>query len=164
VHSSVGGFSGCAVFVSFNGGATWSPPKKLDCGKGFGDPWLAFGSKGDVFLVGLDDPSNALVWRSSDGGLTWSDPSRLPGTAFDHPSIVVDRTDSSSNGTIYVLAAQAIRDKAGRVLNPVGIARSTNWGQPFEQPVHVMPTNLRHQAGVPVVLRDGTVAFSFMDF
>jgi len=164
--SIVGGFTGVAVFVSFDGGDTWTPVRSagLHDLAGFGDPWLAFGRNDDVFLVGLDDSSNALVWRSMDGGLTWSEPSPVPGPPFDHTSIVVDRTSTESSGIVYVLAAQSTRDKDGSILNVVALARSTNYGESFEETLQVLPTNLKYQAGVPVVLPDGTVVFSFMDF
>ena len=34
----------------------------------------------------------------------------------------------------------------------------------FEDPLALSPTNLKYQAGMPAVLRDGSVAFSYFDF
>lgn len=172
--SIVGGFTGVAVFVSRDGGQTWRSIRSagmhdLD---GFGDPWLAFGPDGNtVYLVGLDDPSNAVVWRSGDGGLTWSEPSKVPGpgsrpAAYDRPSVVVDQTTAASRGTVYVLGASAVRvdDEHSRSLSAIALSRSSDQGESFEAPVLILPTNLRHQAGMPVVLSDGSVVLSLFDF
>lgn len=171
--SIVGGFTGVAVFVSFDAGDTWRSARvagmhDLD---GFGDPWLAFGLDGDVYLVGLDDPSNAVVWRSVDGGLTWSEPSTVPGpesrpAAYDHPTIVVDQTTTTSQGNVYVLGTPVVRDDddPSLSLTAIALSRSSDEGRSFEAPVLILPNNLRHQAGMPVVLSDGSVVFSLMDF
>lgn len=170
--SIVGGFTGVAVFVSRDGGETWQSVRAagmhdLD---GFGDPWLAFDPDGQVYLVGLDDPSNALVWRSDDGGHSWSAPTRVPGPearpgTYDHPTIVVDRTSTESRGTVYVLGAVAVREAGDSLsLSAVALSPSSNAGASFEAPVVNLPTNLRHQAGTPAVLADGSVVFSLMDF
>lgn len=161
-----GGFEGYGLFVSRNRGESWQRVRSanLDGIKGFGDPWLAFGAQGEVYLAALDDSSNALVSSSRDGGTTWSRPSRVPGTAFDHTTIVVDRSEGPSSGNVYVLASGTRRSEDGHRILPVHLARSSNQGRDFTAPTRVLPTNVRHQAGMPAVLRDGTIAFSYMDF
>ena len=161
VASIVAGFRGVALFVSFDGGDSWQSVrlKGLHDLTGFGDPWVTFDQKGIVYLVGLGRPSNALVWRSGDGGLTWSQPTAIPGRAFDHTSITVD-----GRGMIYVFASQSVRRDDGTVGHPVIVARSTDGGVSFEDPLALSPTNLKYQAGMPAVLRDGSVAFSYFDF
>ena len=161
VASTVGGFRGAAMFVSFDGGESWQSVRLegLHDLRGFGDPWVAFDKEGTVYLVGLDRESGALVWRSSDGGLTWSQPAAVPGRSFDHTSIAVD-----GDGTVYVFAAQPVRRDDGTIGQPVVLARSVDGGLTFEDPLPHSPTNLKYQAGALAVLLDGSIVFSYFDY
>jgi hypothetical protein len=46
----------------------------------------------------------------------------------------------------------------------VHVARSRNGGESFDPPTHIVPSNLNLNAHVPVVLSDGTLLASFVDF
>lgn len=176
-HLVVGAIAGrwtCSVLLSTDGGHEWTrtDPEALRALDDCGDPWVAFGRGDTVFLSVLAgaelesgrQTDRVHVFRSPDGGRTWSGPALLPGGAYDHPSIVVDRGDGPTAGELYVLAAQVTRDSARGRLGHVVLSRSGDGGLSFQDPARAIPTNLSHQAGVPVVMWDGTVAFSLYDF
>ena len=87
--------TGMGVYTSFDGGVTWQGPSQAlmntnDFGS-FGDPVLAFGRDGTVYLVQLGASAQQFEFgpiesavqvlsinftRSTDGGVTWSDTTR----------------------------------------------------------------------------------------
>lgn len=150
----VGGFTGCALFSSDDGGTSWSRVE-IPWLAGCGDPWLDFGPDGSAYLVLL--PSDAVVLRSLDGGRTWNGPATVPGGPYDRTTVVVDNTDGPDRGTVYVAMMGPVPDESGAYPIPIVISRSTDGGTTFSEPVAVLPTNLRHVIGAPAVLRDGTV-------
>ena len=79
----------------------------------------------------------------------------------------MDHTDGPSSRTIYAIATQSFRPKTETTkyhYHPIILSHSTDQGRTFLDPTLINPTNLVHQAGIPVVLSDGTVAFTLYDF
>jgi hypothetical protein len=170
----------CAVLATFDGGKAWvrTTPMRRELFEDCGDPWVAFAPNGDAYfsaMIGQDSlgqhSERTFVFRSEDGGRSWSAPTVVPlgegGASVDHPSIVVDNTGGPSSGTVYVIATQAYRPRAEQTdyhHHPIILSHSSDQGKSFSPPTRILPTNLVHQAGTPVVLSDGTVAFTFYDF
>ncbi len=170
----------CAVFATFDGGKTWTRnnPTSRGISEDCGDPWVAFGPDEQVYFSAMI-PEDSLgrnvekttVFRSTDGGRTWSAPTRVPlgegGWSVDHPSIVVDTTRGPFSGAIYTIASQSFRPKEEETkyhYHPIILSHSTDGGRTFSTLTRIFPTDLVHQAGIPVVLSDGTVAFTLYDF
>ena len=164
----------CAVFTSFDGGRSWqvgdlSPLNKLKLDFA-GDPWIAFGHAGTVFFSCLADngrSASTLVFSSSDGGRTWSEPSVVPfgnGGSFDRPSVAVDTTNSKFSGRVYVAASQTIKTESGKRISQPVVARSEDNGRTFSSPVGLFPTDLHSNVSNMVILLDGTLILSFMDY
>ncbi len=170
----------CAVFATFDGGKTWTRnnPTSRSISENCGDPWVTFGPSGKAYfsaLIGQDSlgrhVERTFVFRSTDGGRTWSTPTLVPlgegGGSVDHPSIVVDHTNGPFSGAIFTIATQAFRPKEDETEyhhHPIILSHSTDEGRTFSAPIRMLPTNLVHQAGIPVVLSDGTVAFTLYDY
>jgi hypothetical protein len=76
--------SSLAVYVTFDGGKSWSYPTLEPVPGAMGgttDPALAFDDASNVYLVALpvrspggEDPFGMAVYRSPDGGRTWGPP------------------------------------------------------------------------------------------
>src|SRR6185369_12397218 len=164
----------CAVFMSFDGGRTWQPGDlsplndlKLDSAA---DPWIAFGPGGSVFFSCIADngrTASTLVFSSNDGGGTWSKPSVVPfgnGGSFDRASVAVDATNGKFSGRVYIVASQTIKTESGRRISQPVVARSDDNGRTFTSPVGLFPTDLNSNVSNMVILSDGTLVLSFMDF
>lgn len=147
------------VAVTTDGGKRWRrvvPPGLSDCTggpKGFspGDPFLAFGRDGTLYLssmlvvfpAGSTTPRTAVVVsRSDDGGLTWSDPVEVePANAYnDHPDIAVDARDPRR---VYIAWTKNGEPLGGR---PEGafFSRSEDGGRTWTAPREV------HRTGRPL--------------
>lgn len=153
--------------VSRDGGRTWSESPVPSCGY---DPWIGFLPSGVAVVSCLAQgggPDPVLVLRSEDGGITWSEPTEFPvdGTSFDHPTLVVDNTDGSRRGAVYVVSghvARSVTDRASLVVP--ALASSVDGGHSFSPPVRLRSTNAWSMVLSPVVLSDGSVGFGFVDY
>jgi BNR repeat-like domain len=126
---------------------------------------------GDAVFVALgkhaalpDQPRGGLVvFHSADGGLTWDEKPVGLGTGHDHPTLAVDTSSSTRANWVYVISGKGVRVD-DRQRSSVFVARSTDGGRTFAEPVTVVPSNLNLNAEVPIVLSDGTLIASFGDF
>lgn len=135
--------------------------------------------------------SGVFLLRSRDGGVTWSKPVTVfldtTGKTFsDKPWVTVDASAGPRKGTVYVAwnldgntAAQRGGESQGRGLSvrvrrrisPGGlapgvvVARSTDYGRSFAEPVTVFPFSATRfgLGATPVVGPDGTLNVGFSE-
>ncbi len=108
--------------ASFDGGNTWSNFKSLPhFGTNYtsADVSMAFDKNGLLYISYIDshqtpDSGGVFLARSLDGGLNWNAPSKafdtydVPGKfAVDRPWLVVDNSNTSNSGTLYITTKPA---------------------------------------------------------
>ena len=108
--------------ASFDGGDSWSAVNTLPhFGTGYGsaDVSMAFNKNGLLFLSYIDskqspDSGGVYVARSFDGGLNWDTPTKafdmyddLTKRAIDRPWLVVDNSNTTNSGTLYITTKPA---------------------------------------------------------
>lgn len=156
-----------AVVTSRDGGRTWKEVEVESCGF---DPWLAFHRSGTVLLVCLKPgtgPDPVLVLRSEDGGATWQGPIEImiEGTSFDHPTIVADTAPGPNRGSIHIVVGHTVGSQSGRArLTAPAVITSRDAGRTFSPPVRLQNTNVWAMPMQPLIMPDGDLGFSFLDF
>ncbi|HKR12575.1 MAG TPA: sialidase family protein [Pyrinomonadaceae bacterium] len=155
----------CAAFTTFDGGRTWT---RHDFGlRSAADPWVAFLPDGTAVLSILElterDETPLLVYRSTDGGRTWPNKPVSLGNAHDHSTLLVDRFSKQFAGSLYAVSARPFKNAAGKSRSAIYVARSTDGGLTFPNPVHVIASNLSYEANNPAILQDGTLLVPFAD-
>jgi hypothetical protein len=159
----------CAALASFDGGRSWSAHafgQTLECG----DPWVVIAPNGWAYAVVLGalagQPGRRyglFFFRSEDGGRTWNhEPTFFPG-GHDRPTVTVDTTTGRLGGRVYVVSGVG-RQLAGKTRWTVFVARSNDGGRTFEEPAHVVPSNLNLNSNNGVVLSDGTLVVPYTEF
>src|SRR5207302_805902 len=79
-YTNDGGVAGVGIFVSQNGGMTWTSADASAYGVQAAccDPGVAYGQDGKVYTIILDtSPAATYILRSTDGGATWAGPSSV---------------------------------------------------------------------------------------
>ena len=152
----------CAAFASFDGGLTWSRHdfRIANCG----DPWVALREDGTALFAGLAPRGEIRLSRSADGGRTWATVPVDLGRGHDHETVVVDATAGPRAGSFYVVSGRMQRNKAGRGLASVFVARSADGGKTFAPPASFVASNLNSNALAPGLLSDGTLVLPYLDF
>jgi len=153
------------AYFTLDGGRNWSvarlPQMKeaLSAGSLYWacDDWVTYGANGDAYVTVLWLPpregSAIAVYRSQDKGRTWQGPVMVPGKGFDQPRVIA----APKKGDPNVYVATALGDK-------VAVLKSSDGGLSFETTATLAPTNLAHQAMNPLVLADGSLLISFLDY
>ncbi|HEY8148011.1 MAG TPA: hypothetical protein VIK51_03715 [Vicinamibacteria bacterium] len=142
---------------SRDGGLTWA--RHDFAASDGGDVWTAFLPDGTAVLSFLAGANSELqVFRSSDGGRTWPRTSVTVASGQDHPTLLVDR-----DGSLYTISAGYGHGTYGKTRAAVVVARSTDGGITFAQPVRVVSSNLSYEANNPALLSDGTLLIPFGD-
>lgn len=153
--------SGVGTYVSLDGGRTWAAHRFAEAA---GDPQVTFTTAGTALFATLaardaDEVPALFVYRSSDGGVTWSQPIDL-GRGYDHPQIVVDRTQGLHAGRIYLGVLW------GSDVYRIGVFRSDDDGRSWSGPVE--SANGGGEIGINVcpmlVASDGTLFVPYIDF
>ena len=158
----------CAALVSFDAGRSWSAhafAQPSECS----DPWVVIAPNGWAYAVVLgtrEDQSGRrnglLFYWSEDGGRTWAhEPTFFPG-GHDRPAVSVDTTGGRLGGRVYVVSS-VLRQLAGKQRFSVFVARSSDGGRTFEEPVYVVPSNLNFNSNNGVVLSDGTLVIPYTE-
>ncbi|MCI0488476.1 MAG: glycoside hydrolase [Blastocatellia bacterium] len=167
------------AFFTADGGKTWiaAPLPRMQQTLSEGklrfalDNWVAYSADGTAYyssLLSLKAQPESPIWvyRSGDRGKTWQEPAVIPGRAIDHPAIVA--TGRGADKRLYIAALASGRDSLV-VPNPVetsGIAvfRSDDGGLSFKTSAFIAPDNLGHNAMNPLVLPDGSLLVTYIDF
>ena len=118
------------------------------------DPWGIISDNGEaVFSVlGLD---SLYVYHSADGGINWSSNPTNLGNAHDHQVLIQDRSAGPYQHSIYLSSIKG---------NDIFVARSTDHGRSFAVASQFKANNLNTNTLTPVVLSDGTLVVSFVNF
>lgn len=130
---------------SFDAGNSWSNTALIPhvvSNYSSADPAIAFNNAGEVFIsyidfTGTTPPVTGGIYlvKSTDGGLSWGNPVNVVDTTFDgtkwpidRPWIAIDRSSTSTQGTIYVTSMNLNRTNAP--FNPY-VSISTDNGTTF---------------------------------
>jgi hypothetical protein len=159
----------CAAFVSFDAGMTWAR-HDFETTRCF-DPWAALTPDGRALVTSLGaHPSmpqqgqvGLVAYRSADGGRTWGEAPSGLGRNYDHTTMVADTNPGRRQGWIYLSSNRTTSVGDGVRREAVQIQRSRDGGATFDDPVFVIPNNLKMFAEMPIVLSDGTLIESFVD-
>ena len=124
----------CAVYVSHDGGTTWSEvpafPESQQLSSRY-DPWVAASADGTLHaacIVHTPKGSRVGYTRSTDGGVTWTPPR----TVTPFPGAVNRRTADTSalgvapDGTVYVCFNQIL--EGASLASALFVSRSTDAG------------------------------------
>jgi hypothetical protein len=159
----------CASLLSLDGGLTWAAGRHAtgNCA----DPWLAVTGSGEAVFSSLGmHPANGapdvwglLIARSADGGITWNDTILSLGREHDRPTMAADPRPEAAR-SVVIFSGQGLRLDDGPLRWSVFVARSVNAGRSFRQPITVIPSNLNLNSEEAVVLKNGTILASFVDF
>jgi hypothetical protein len=172
-YLSGGGARGHLAASSSDGGATWEPitvPGLTLCSGGEGirttDPWLAFGSNGDLYVASApwtqaSDAGSVVVNHSTDGGLSWSDAITVDEAVSpqlnDKESITADPIDPCALYAVWTRFDDYSNSLAGSAL----FSRTTDCGETWFEPVTIHTSNPAPLGLQLLVMPDGTLrAFS----
>ncbi|HEX8722624.1 MAG TPA: sialidase family protein [Pyrinomonadaceae bacterium] len=157
--------SDCSAFTTFDGGRTW---ERHDFGlRSAADAWVAYLPDGTAVLSVLEitesDETPLLIFRSADGGRTWPGKPTSLGNGHDHPTLLVDGTSRRFAGSLYAVAGRSWKNSSGKSRSAIFVSRSADGGLSFQEPAHVILSNLSYEAHNPAVSRDGTLLVPFAD-
>jgi hypothetical protein len=137
---------------SLDSGATFTEGANLPGGNGwYGDPWLATGPDGTIYLASLWNGTNSIaVARGTvtNTGIDWSQPTIIRGGSFDKEAITVDQT----YGTIYLSYTN--------LGNGIYLYKSIDGGVTFQGPTRV-GTATNAQGSQPAVGPDGELYIAY---
>ena len=159
------------AYRSEDGGATWQPSfRRDDPAVQQADPAFAFGPDGLLYFVfqTLSWPAPASgpmltdfrFFRSPDAGQSWEaggiatgPRTHTEGIDIDRPFLATDRTNGPFRGHLYCVS------------NYTNFHDSGDGGRTFRRQKYEMPVeNMSLQTSNPVVLSDGTMVFTHLDW
>jgi hypothetical protein len=170
------GVSVSGFYASQDGGLTWPCQGIVDLEAegeyGFGDPGVAFDSRGNAYysmlahpVVGPDDQIDLFVAKSTDGGCTYPSASKVnvDGQPADKPAIAVDTHPKSRfRDRIYVAWTESPRGAPDRIVFARSLDGGLTWGQST-----TLSTPPRGPSGVIAaslaVAPDGTVYVAWLN-
>lgn len=154
----------CLVFVSSDGGQTWTQ-QRLD-GAGCGDPWVSLVENRAVITALGTHPAlphqadQLLAFVSMDGGSAWPFIPQSLGSGHDGP-----RTLASADGTVYVTSGELWTDSMGRRRAGLFVGRALHATPHVEvQTRRYAPSNLNQNMEGAAVLSDGVLLVTYQDF
>lgn len=156
------GTSGSAVYVSWDGGATWTRSRRVGTDstvfRGL-DPVVLFGPDGTPFYVASDD--RVRVHRSLDGGRTWLPGVVVPGGGYDREWVGVDRT-GRYRGRMYLAGLLDVDRLDGSRNGTIAISISKDSGKTFGEPTRWVEADDGSMMAMGLtVTPDGTVLIPY---
>ncbi len=151
----------CAALTTFDGGESWLRhdfPERFCL-----DPWVAILEDGSAVFQ-AQTSGELFQYRSTDGGRSWSEEPYGFGDGFDHGTLIVDRSSGPFDGSLYTVANRFISTDDGQARGAIFVARSSDGGRTYPDPVELVPSNLFSFPMNPVVLSDGTLVVPFVSF
>ena len=168
------------VYVSTNGGATWSNIKLPGLGNSgnpqgvfkkvtsVGDPAIAFGKNNTVYYANIGfnrvDQSDAIfVSVSRNGGATWANPvlvANSGGSTYFNDKVWIGADPSTGRATVSWTRFKD-NPQVGYVESPIVAATTSNYGSSWSAWVDVSGIHRYNQGSVPVYGTDGSVYISF---
>ncbi len=172
--SSIPGVSLSGFAASFDRGVTFTCRGRINLSAlgafAFGDPSLAFDSKGNLYygtvgfrLAGLQQ--DVFVAKSTDGGCSYPTAANVSGNPRidDKDAIAVDTNPNSPCPDNVYLAWTELGKKVGKGPDQIVISHSTDGGQTWTKPVHLNPAHKFERSGVAVKADNGTVWVVWFD-
>src|SRR6185437_8858972 len=160
-----------AVYLSTDGGKTWSTTLETKQWEDSADPACSIGPNGVAHHVAIawqnPKPYVLAVYRSTDGGRTWREEQPIPMKfqGIDRESLVADATGGPYTGRVYITGESSIRtmDESRSAANGMGVWVSRDGGKAFGGPLKLLSPGTRYTLGVgnSVVLSDGTLVTLF---
>lgn len=157
------------VYLSGDGGKSWSVSLEDDPGKYSGDPSCVYGSGGMAYFAaggyGPDLKNSMRFYRSKDYGKTWLAPQKIQSS--DREYITVNTGGGKSRGQVYVHGAEfeEALDPATTwsAVSSVNVVRSLDGGVTFERPLRgaSIGDHLIFAMGNGAVLSDGTLVLLY---
>ncbi len=164
---------GCALHISSDGGASWSPTEIPGPAGAQGEcyaPDVAFSPDGTLYLtfVTLKGRGNVpgAVWlsRSRDGGKTLSKPERVLGELAFQVRLAADPDTAGRLYVTYVQASDVGLYRFTEPGNPIRAIRSDDGGETWSEPVRVNnPARERVVAPAPAVGPGGELYVLYLD-
>lgn len=167
------GEDGSALYLSSNGGTSWSrvpDPDGVDRFPGI-DPVVVFGRGGTAWFMSITgrrdrgrlDPSRNLhLWRSDDSGQQWERLPDVPGGIYDRPWLAIGH-----DGDLFAAGKIPGRVFGAGDRDLLAVARSDDGGRSFRAPRLMMPPPATESVHAPtglLVTRDGRIVMPFVSY
>jgi hypothetical protein len=165
----------CALHVSYDGGASWSPttipfPAGEEEPPRCFAPDVAFGADGTLYLSfatlkGAGNVPNAIwLTRSTDGGRTLTTPQRRLGPLSFQVRLTADPQRAGRLYLSWLQASDTANFAFPNTGNPIFVARTEDGGATWTDPVRVSPTaRARAISPSPAVGPEGQVYLLYLD-
>ena len=158
--SNDGGNAGVGIFVSQNGGMTWTSADASTYGvpSACCDPGVAFGTDGSVYAIILDtSPAATYIIKSTDGGASWRAPTSV--STPDRPNVAVD----PSNANIVYITFTDFNQPAGRIAGYKSTDGGLTWGSEFFIGDPISPPGYQ-QSSQPRVASNGSIYVGYQEY
>lgn len=153
------------VYLSRDGGKSWSVSLEDDPGKYSGDPSCVDGPDGMAYFAaagyGPDLKNSLRFYRSKDSGKTWLPPLTIQST--DREYITVNTSGGKLHGQVFVHGTEfesaLDATTTWSAISGVNVVRSLDQGAAFERPLRAasIGDHLVFDMGNGVILSDGTL-------
>src|SRR6266566_1530277 len=158
--SNDGGNAGVGIFVSQDGGVTWTSADASAYGVQTAccDPGVAYGSDGSVYASILDtSPAVTYIIKSTDGGASWRAPTSV--STPDRPNVAVD----PSNANIVYITFTDFNQPAGRIAGYKSTDGGLTWGSEFFIGDAISPPGYQ-QSSQPRVASNGSIYVGYQEY
>jgi len=158
--SNDGGNAGVGIFVSQDGGMTWTSADASAYGVQTAccDPGVAYGPDGSAYAIILDtSPAATYIIKSTDGGATWRAPTSV--STPDRPNVAVDPSDAN----IVYITFTDFNQPAGRIAGYKSTDGGLTWGSEFFIGDPISPPGYQ-QSSQPRVASNGWIYVGYQEY